>query len=183
MNRSPVHSDTVRVLEAWRVADPAQEVLRRDYLEFLRAHDDGVFRECRIGHVTASAIVIDASRENVLLTLHPKVGRWLQMGGHIESDDETLPAAAMREMREESGLPEGRISIHPLRLDRHPVPCGPGTMSVHLDVQFGIEVPEVAAATLSAESLDLRWFRVNDLPGDADDSVRALVAEAIGWRG
>lgn len=182
MSHLAVHTDTVRALEAWQVDDQTQEVLRRDYLDFLRAHDDGVFRECRIGHVTASAIVIDASRQNVLLTLHPKVGRWLQVGGHIESGDETLHAAAMREMREESGLPVGRISFHPLRLDRHPVPCGPGTMSVHLDVQFGIEVPEVAAATVSEESLDLQWFGVDDLPADVDDSVRALVGAAIAWR-
>lgn len=178
---SPVFVDTVRVLEAWRADDAQQEALRRDYLAFLGEHDNGVFRECRVGHITASAIVIDSARSHVLLTLHPKVGRWLQLGGHIEQGDPSLHAASMREMREESGFSGGVISHHPLRLDRHPVPCGPGQMSVHLDVQFGIEVPEVSAPVVSEESLDLRWFPVDGLPDDADVSVRALVDAATRW--
>lgn len=182
MSHAPVFVDTVRVLEQWQVADGPQDALRRDYLDFLRAHDKGVFRECRVGHITASAIVIDSARSHVLLILHPKVGRWLQLGGHIEQADPSLKAAAMREMREESGLPDGRISRHPLRLDRHAVPCGPGQMSVHLDVQFGIEVPQVSTAVVSTESLDLRWFPVDGLPEGVDASVRGLVAAATDWR-
>ncbi len=179
---SRVFNDTVRVLGSWQSDHAQQEELRGDYLAFLDAHDNGVFRECRIGHITASAIVVDAARSHVLLTLHPKVGRWLQLGGHIEQGDESLQAAAMREMREESGLPDGLISRHPLRLDRHPVPCGPGEMSVHLDVQFGIEVPEISEPVVSEESLDLRWFPVDCLPDDVDVSVRALVLAATRWR-
>jgi 8-oxo-dGTP pyrophosphatase MutT (NUDIX family) len=177
-----VFVDTVRVLETWRLDDAPQELLRLDYLNFLREHDDGVFRECRIGHITASAIVIDPTRSDVLLTLHPKVGRWLQLGGHIEPGDHSLHEAAMREVREESGLLGSRISRHPLRLDRHTVPCGSGQMSVHLDVQFGIEVPETFAPVASEESLDLRWFSVDDLPDDVDASVRALLGAARDWR-
>lgn len=179
---SRVFLDTVRVLEAWQSDDAQQEELREEYLVFLAAHDDGVFRECRTGHITASAIVVDAARSHVLLTLHPKVGRWLQLGGHIEQGDESLQAAAMREMHEESGFPGGRISHHPLRLDRHPVPCGRGEISVHLDVQFGVEVPEISEPVVSVESLDLQWFPVNALPDDVDPSVRALVLAATRWR-
>ncbi len=179
---SQVFIDTVRVLEAWQPDDAQQEELRRDYLAFLGEHDNGVFRECRVGHITASAIVIDSARSHVLLTLHPKVGRWLQLGGHIEQGDESLRAASMREMREESGFPGGRISQHPLRLDRHPVPCGPGQMSVHLDVQFGIEVPALSEPVVSEESVDLRWFPIDLLPDDVDVSVRTLVLAATRWR-
>ena len=41
----------------------------------------------------------------MLLTLHRKVGRWLQLGGHCEPADTTLAGAALREATEESGLP------------------------------------------------------------------------------
>ena len=40
----------------------------------------------------------------VLLTLHPRVGQWLQLGGHCEPDDATIADAAAREGREESGI-------------------------------------------------------------------------------
>jgi 8-oxo-dGTP pyrophosphatase MutT (NUDIX family) len=39
----------------------------------------------------------------VLLHLHPKLGKWLPPGGHLE-ENETPPEAARREVREETGL-------------------------------------------------------------------------------
>ena len=51
-----------------------------------------------------SALVVDETRTRTLLTLHPRVGRWLHLGGHLESGDESVAAAALREVREETGL-------------------------------------------------------------------------------
>ena len=84
------HSDALRVLARWQPPSASQEALRRDYLEFLDAHPDATRRSHRHGHLTGSALVVDPSREAVLLTLHPLVGRWLQLGGHIEDDDASL---------------------------------------------------------------------------------------------
>ncbi len=39
-----------------------------------------------------------------LLTLHPRFGRWLQLGGHCEDTDADIAAAALREATEESGI-------------------------------------------------------------------------------
>lgn len=170
-------SDARAVLVAWQAPDDAQEALRQQYLQFLDEHDDAMWRACAVGHLTASALVVDESRRHVLLTLHPKVGRWLQLGGHCEPGDAGLREAARREAREESGIGDVRLSPHPMRLDRHPVPCG-GRQSEHLDVQFLAVVPDGAAITISDESDDLRWFAVDDLPVDLDASVRALIAAA-----
>ncbi len=183
-----LHADACAVLAAFDHRDPAQLDTAAQYLAFLDAHPDGTRRECRAGHITASALVIDRSGEHVLLTLHPKVGRWLQLGGHLEPEDAHLRAGAVRETIEESGLQSGRISAAPVRLDRHPVPCGRGPdgaplASEHLDVQFVVQVPEALPPTISAESDDLRWFPRTALPTlpTIDDSVSALIDDALAF--
>jgi 8-oxo-dGTP pyrophosphatase MutT (NUDIX family) len=173
-----VHADTRRVLASWHHDDPAQLVLRDDYLTFLDRYEDAVWRSCIEGHITASALVVDLDARRMLLTLHPKVGRWLQLGGHCEDGDIGLRAAALREATEESGVSGLVLSEQPARLDRHRVPCRPDRVLDHLDVQYLAFAPAGSRARRSDESLDLRWFPLDDPPADLDPSVQALIAHA-----
>ncbi|WP_030247105.1 NUDIX hydrolase [Streptomyces sp. NRRL S-350] len=182
---STLHSDAVRTLTAWRPADADQERLRLDYLEHLAAQPDGLYRSCLPAHVTASAAVVDPAAGRVLLTLHPKVGMWLQMGGHCEPDDRDLASAALREAVEESGIPDLVLLAAdgapvPAKLDRHLVRCTGKDRpeNTHLDVQYIALAPAGAQALISEESLDLRWFDYDRLPELTDHSVRDLVARA-----
>lgn len=177
-----LHDDAVRLLSHWDAPTADQEARRLDYLDFLGAHPDALTRGNRLGHLTASALVTDPARGAVLLTLHPLVGRWLQLGGHVEPDDANLVDAACREAIEEGGIERIDIDPHPLRLDRHRVRCRDGhggeTVLDHLDVQFLVIAPPDSVERLSSESLDLRWWPWAGLPEDTDASVRALVAGA-----
>ncbi|MEU5542372.1 NUDIX hydrolase [Streptomyces sioyaensis] len=167
-----LHGDAARVLTGWPAPSPAQEKLRLTYLDHLAAHEDGMWKPCKEGHLTASALVIDPAGGRVLLTLHRKLKMWLQMGGHCEPEDTSLAEAALREAREESGIAQGLTLLPggPVRLDRHHTPC-----AVHLDVQYAALAPEGAVAAISDESLDLRWFAYDEVPGVADASVAQLV--------
>ncbi|GAA3017240.1 MULTISPECIES: NUDIX hydrolase [Actinokineospora] len=158
------HPDAVATMSAWRPADPTQESLRQAFLGFLLARPDACLRACEPGHITASALVFDAHGEYVLLTLHPRVGRWLQLGGHCEPSDRTLAGAALREATEESGIAGLRIDPVPLHVDVHPITCSLGLPTRHFDVRFAVRAPEGAQPVRSAESLDLRWWPVDALP-------------------
>lgn len=166
----------VSVLTGWVAPSSEQEQLRVDYLEHLRTREQGWSRACTGAHLTASSLVC-APDGQVLLTLHAKLGRWLQTGGHLDSTDTSLEAAALREAEEESGL--GRLTLDrtPLLLSRHEVPCGRVRPTLHLDVQYLVLSPDARTPTISDESSDLRWFAPDGMPA-VDDSVRALVAAA-----
>jgi len=182
MTPDPLHADAVTRLTAWEPDTAAQDALRVEYLDFLASYPDAMTRANRIGHLTGSALVVDTAREAVLLTLHPLVGRWLQLGGHVEPSDDTLVGAARRESVEEGGIAEIEIDPVPLRLDRHQVRCRDGRGGEdfldHLDVQFLVLAPPCGVERRSSESLDLRWWPWSALPDDTDDSVRRLVAAA-----
>ena len=72
-----LYESTVATLSNWTTPDPGQDALRHAVLAFLFARPDGCRRACVPGHVTASTLVVRDSGE-VLLTLHPRLGRWVQ---------------------------------------------------------------------------------------------------------
>ncbi|PVE09060.1 NUDIX hydrolase [Streptomyces scopuliridis] len=164
-----LHDDAVLVLKSYE----DQQELRGLYLDHLAAHPDAMWKSCGAGHLTASALVIDPERGRVLLTLHKKLGMWLQMGGHCEPGDTSLERAALREATEESGI-EGLTLLAggPVQLDRHaiPAPC-----HWHLDVQYAALAPSGAVEAISEESLDLRWFSYDEAAEVGDGSVVRLV--------
>ena len=173
-----LRESTVEALTAWTAPDPAQDTLRHAVLSFVLAREDACKRECVPGHVTASALVLDHTGTQALLTLHPRFGRWLQLGGHCEEGDSDIVAAALREASEESGIAGLRIDPDIAALHVHPVICSLGVPTRHLDVQFIARAPAGAEIVCSDESLDLRWWPLDALPDDTDFGLAQLAAAA-----
>ncbi|MEO6084186.1 MAG: NUDIX hydrolase [Umezawaea sp.] len=171
-----LHADTVSTLTGWTPVGREQQALQQAYLGFLAAREDACARSCEPGHITASALVLDATGEQTLLTLHPRVGRWLQLGGHCEPTDETLKAAALREATEESGIRGLRIESQPIHLDVHPITCSLGVPTRHFDVRFLVRAPVGAQPVRSAESVDLQWWPLDSLPANVDDLLPMIDA-------
>ena len=172
-----LHADARAVLADWTAPTPEEEVLRKEFLAHLDAHPDAMWRTCAPGHLTATTAVLSHDGRKVLLTLHPKAGMWLPMGGHCEPTDRSVAGAALREAVEESGIPGLRMLPGPLALDRHRVWCHP-PHSWHLDLEYGAVAPPGAECVISDESLDLRWFPVAEIPEPSDEATRRLAARA-----
>lgn len=133
------------------------------------------------GHFTGSALVVTPDLQNVLLTLHAKMKRWLQLGGHADNDPE-IDRVAMREAEEESGLDhlefipwESIVLQHdnakktsslcpiPFDIDIHLIPASKKTPEhFHFDMRFLIQTPQPEEISITEESLDLRWFSVRE---------------------
>jgi 8-oxo-dGTP pyrophosphatase MutT (NUDIX family) len=175
-----VRDSAIEVLTAWRATNPAQDALREAVLAFVLARPDACRRDCAPGHVTASALVLDSTGTQALLTLHPRLGRWVQLGGHCEDSDPDIAAAALREAGEESGIGDLTIDPELVAVHVHPITCSLGVPTRHLDMQFLVYAPAGAQIACSDESLDLRWWPVGALPENSDHALAQLVSYACG---
>ena len=173
-----VRDSAISILTEWQAPDPAQDSLRHAVLAFVHGRTDACRRECVPGHITASALVLDHTSRQVLLTLHPRLGRWVQLGGHCDDDDADIVAAALREAIEESGVAGLRIAPELAAVHVHPVTCSLGVPTRHLDLQFVAHAPAGAQIAISDESEDLRWWPADALPPGTDHALAYLAARA-----
>ena len=173
-----LHSSVVDTLGDWRPTDPAQDALRLAVLAFVLARPDACRRACVPGHITASTLVLDDSGRRAALTLHPRLKRWVQLGGHCEEGDADIAAAALREATEESGIAGVVLDPVPVAVHVHALTCSLGEPTHHLDVQFVARAPEGADLVCSDESLDLQWWPLSELPDGVDFGLRQLIGAA-----
>jgi len=174
-----LHDQVSSTLRDWEAPDLGQRALREAFLGFLAARPDATLRSCEPGHITASAMVLTADRREVLLTLHPRIGRWVQLGGHCEPGDETIAEAALREATEESGIDGLLIDPFPVHLDVHGLTCSLGVPTRHFDIRFRVIAPQGAVPAMSAESEDLRFWPVDGLPPGSEELTPALHASGV----
>ncbi len=133
----------------------------KDFLaDFLSLLDDPLaFRRERIeGHFTASSWIVNKRRTHTLLTLHRKLHKWLQLGGHADGN-ENLMEVAMNEAKEESGLDSLRlVDRFIFDIDRHIIPANDKDIQhFHYDVRFLLEAEMDEPLVISPESKDLAW--------------------------
>jgi 8-oxo-dGTP pyrophosphatase MutT (NUDIX family) len=131
------------------------------------------------GHLTGSALVVDAALSRVLLLLHAKLGRWLQPGGHADGDHE-LAGVALREASEETGIEGLSVLVPAVDVDIHTVDHGDALGEhLHLDVRFVVVAPDGAVEHGNHESLALRWVAPDEVGALChDDGIVRLVAAA-----
>jgi 8-oxo-dGTP pyrophosphatase MutT (NUDIX family) len=166
-------SDRLRqYAEGW----PGEAATVAEFAALLAPADEDPFRRERLaGHFTASAWLVDAAGERLLMTHHRKLDRWLQLGGHADGDRD-LAAVALREAEEESGLTGLRVLPEIFDLDRHWIPERadvPGHW--HYDVRYVVCATASEDFAVSDESHALAWRRIDALleePGIDPSIVR-----------
>lgn len=131
-------------------------------------------RKCHPGHITGSALLLNPSMTKIVLTHHKKLGKWLQLGGHCDGENNPA-AAAQREALEESGLTIADAfcplklecvplsSAAPIDFDIHDIPeTKTEPAHFHFDVRYIFTTTENKLEK-SSESNDLGWFTLEEV--------------------
>lgn len=150
---------------SWEPLTPHEEAAKEDFLAGLAHGADILSRRPLPSHLTASAFVLDAAKENILLVFHGKARFWVQPGGHLEDGDTAVTEAALRETVEETGLPRDLLNdARVVDLDHHALPGAFGHCRSHLDIGVAVFTDGTPEPTVSEESEAVRWFPLDALP-------------------
>ena len=128
--------------------------------DFISTTPDCFERSHREGHITGSAWLVNPDGDKVLLTLHRKLQRWMQTGGHADGDPEPL-RVALREAAEESGI-DGITPLHHgiFDIDIHRIPGNKAKgepAHLHYDIRYLLLAPH-ENFRISNESDALAWW-------------------------
>jgi 8-oxo-dGTP pyrophosphatase MutT (NUDIX family) len=156
-------------------------LVRSEYEQFLSdGHAAAVIRDLRRAHVTGSAFVFTPDLQKILLGFHKKAGFWIQLGGHVETTDDSVRATARREAQEEGGIADlTDIGNGPLDLDRHELGSGFLRCDTHWDIGYGFLATGTPIASDESESVE--WWPVDHLPDNVPTNFDVRLRRAVNY--
>lgn len=165
------------LLEKLQKYSPTTEetVFKNEMITFVQSHRDCFERSLEIGHVTASAWLLDKDGSHALLTHHAKLDTWFQLGGHCDGNPDVL-SVALKEAQEESGITKILpVSEDIFDIDIHLIPENSREKAhYHYDVRFLLQVMSDEKIIISNESKALRWINksLHELPTKNPSVIR-----------
>jgi 8-oxo-dGTP pyrophosphatase MutT (NUDIX family) len=150
----------LQLLDNYYPTYPEEIVFKQQMIEFIQEHADCFERSLTIGHITASAWLVNKDGKKALLMHHMKLDKWFQLGGHCDGNPDVL-AVAIKEAQEESGI----MGIVPVShqifdIDIHLIPANSRGEKAHYhyDVRFVLQVTSDEDVVQNRESKELRWI-------------------------
>jgi 8-oxo-dGTP pyrophosphatase MutT (NUDIX family) len=175
------------IIQSFEIRDDGEAAKSKDLTLSLLHHVGNPFSRNHFtpGHITATGVVLNPSRNRVLLVHHKRLQRWLMPGGHVEPMDQKISDTARREVLEETGVKLSTAALTELvGLDVHPIPPRRSEpLHLHHDLIFYFRA-ENEIFECSEESNALIWcgldeFARYELPGSIRRSIRRALESEV----
>lgn len=153
---------------------------KKKMLKFIQSYENCFNRSLEVGHMTASAWLVNESNSKALLMHHAKLGQWFQLGGHCDGNSDLL-AVALKEAREESGITQiHSISEDIFDIDIHLIPKNKKEPAhYHYDVRFLLQSSNNETCISNRESKELRWIEREGILPTSNPSVIRMFTKWI----
>lgn len=155
----------INLLKNYNPDNVLEKEQKTQIIEFICNDDNFYKRDNMSGHLTGSAWIINRDRKKALLTHHLKLGKWIQLGGHVDGDEDIFETS-FREAKEETGLTSIRAlsqSIFDIAVFWVPK-SGKQDAHYHYDIRFLFEADDKEKLEIDKnESADLKWVPVEEV--------------------
>lgn len=158
---------------------PTNDHHKQQILAFLHENEDFWTKGNIAGQITAACWVVNKTLTKALMTHHKKLDRWLQIGGHLEAEDENIVDSCIRELKEESGLTQFNL-LQPevFDLDVHHIPASAKGVPAHIhyDIRMLFEADEQETIQFDQdESNNIVWMNLAEIEAMNDESISRMV--------
>ena len=158
------------LLDDIRAYEPFNEQEREDkeiIISFLENSADAFLRGNKQAHMTASAWIVNKSRDKVLMVYHNLYDSWSWTGGHADGEEKLLKVA-LKEAKEETGadvkpVVENIFSLEILTVDGHEKKGEYVPSHLHMNVTYLLEASEEDVLKICPdENSGVSWFSLED---------------------
>jgi len=168
-------------LSAYKPTDKAEQEMQAGMMQFIEENEDCFERSNLAGHITGSALIIDAGKEITLLTHHFKLDKWLQLGGHADGDKD-IRNVVLKEAQEESGLQDFSFYQDAIfDVDVHTIPQRKEVPEhLHYDVRFVLNTDSNTPLIQNHESKALKWIPLEKVSEyNSEESLLRMVRKCL----
>lgn len=128
--------------------------------------------------VAADTVVLarfaDGPRVLLIARKHPPLG-WAIPGGFVEPEED-LPDAAVRELREETGIAVAPAALRLIGVYGRP---GRDPRGRTITAAYGLALDDPPAAAAGDDAAGLRWFPIDALPANVAFDHADILRDAI----
>ncbi len=168
------HYSLVEQLQSY-IGYPEEQDHKHHIINFIQNYPTCFERSLAIGHITASAWLVNRDNTHAFLMHHIKLNIWVQPGGHCDGNPNVLDVA-IKEAQEESGIQHIQpISTDIFDIDIHFIPANTREKEhYHYDIRFLLQVKSNEDIIKNEESQAIQWFSKNKdlLPTDSRSITR-----------
>ncbi|MFT6165583.1 MAG: ADP-ribose pyrophosphatase YjhB (NUDIX family) [Vicingaceae bacterium] len=116
------------------------------------------------------------------MTHHKKLDRWLQIGGHLAAEDDSIVDSCIRELKEESGLTQFKllqeeifdIDVHDIPESKKGVPA-----HIHYDIRMYFEADESEVIQFdNEESNNIIWMSLSEIEKLNNESIVRMIRKS-----